>query len=314
MNRQPGSQISSIPGSGKVNNGKPSWAASPSHVFYHFGTSGLSVAVATGVTHPLDVLKVRLQMQLVGQKGPLIGMGKLFVQVLKNEGPRSMYLGLTPSLTRSVVYGGLRLGLYEPTKYVCDWAFGSTNIFVKLASGAFAGGFATALTNPVEVLKVRLQMNPNLGRGPIGELRRIVSEEGVRALWKGVGPAMARAASMTASQLATYDESKQILIKWTPLEEGFHLHLISSMVAGTVSTIITAPMDMIKTRLMLQRESKEAGNYKNGFHCAYQVLRTEGPRGLYKGGLAIYARLGPQTTITFILVEKLRKLAGLNAI
>lgn len=47
----------------------------------------------------------------------------------------------------------------------------------------------------------------------------------------------------------------------------------SSMVAGTVSTLITAPMDMIKTRLMLQRESKEVGNYKNGFHCAYQVFK-----------------------------------------
>ncbi|XP_050265596.1 uncharacterized protein LOC126709413 [Quercus robur] len=311
MDNQPGSQKSSIiPGSGKVNN----WAASPSHLCYHFGTSGLSVAVATGVTHPLDVLKVRLQMQLVGQRGPLTGMGNLSVHILKNEGPRSMYLGLAPALTRSVAYGGLRLGLYEPSKYVCEQVFGSTNIFVKIASGAFAGGFATALTNPVEVVKVRLQMNPNLRRGPIGELRRIVSEEGIRALWKGVGPAMVRAASMTASQLSTYDESKRILIRWSPLEEGFHLHLISSMVAGTVSTLITAPMDMIKTRLMLQRESKEVGNYKNGFHCAYQVLRTEGPRGLYKGGLAIFARLGPQTMITFILVEKLRKLAGLDAI
>ncbi|XP_023903412.1 uncharacterized protein LOC112015258 isoform X2 [Quercus suber] len=311
MDNQPGSQKSSIiPGSGKVNN----WAASPSHLCYHFGTSGLSIAVATGVTHPLDVLKVRLQMQLVGQRGPLTGMGNLLVHTLKNEGPRSMYLGLAPALTRSVVYGGLRLGLYEPSKYVCEQVFGSTNIFVKIASGAFAGGFATALTNPVEVVKVRLQMNPNLRRGPIGELRRIVSEEGIRALWKGVGPAMARAASMTASQLSTYDESKRILIRWSPLEEGFHLHLLSSMVAGTVSTLITAPMDMIKTRLMLQRESKEVGNYKNGFHCAYQVLRTEGPRGLYKGGLAIFARLGPQTMITFILVEELRKLAGLDAI
>ncbi|KAK4558550.1 hypothetical protein RGQ29_008041 [Quercus rubra] len=311
MDDQPGSQKSSIiPGSGKVNN----WAASPSHLCYHFGTSGLSIAVATGVTHPLDVLKVRLQMQLVGQRGPLTGMGNLLVHILKNEGPRSMYLGLAPALTRSVVYGGLRLGLYEPSKYVCEQVFGSTNIFFKIASGAFAGGFATALTNPVEVVKVRLQMNPNLRRGPIIELRRIVSEEGIRALWKGVGPAMTRAASMTASQLSTYDESKRILIRWSPLEEGFHLHLISSMVAGTVSTLITAPMDMIKTRLMLQRESKEVGNYKNGFHCAYQVLRTEGPRGLYKGGLAIFARLGPQTMITFILVEKLRKLAGLDAI
>lgn len=77
---------------------------------------------------------------------------------------------------------------------------------------------------------------------------------------------------------------------------------------------MTTPIDMIKTRLMLQRESKRAGSYKNGLHCAYQVMLTEGPLALYKGGLAIFARLGPQTTITFIVCEKLRQLAGLNAI
>lgn len=39
-----------------------------------------------------------------------------------------------------------------------------------------------------------------------------------------------------------------------------------------MSTIITAPIDMVKTRLMLQRKSKRAGSYKNGLHCAYQVV------------------------------------------
>ncbi|XP_031250848.1 mitochondrial substrate carrier family protein ucpB isoform X1 [Pistacia vera] len=292
---------------------KQIWSATPSHILSHFGTSGLAVAVATGVTHPLDVLKVRLQMQLVGQRGPLTGMGQLFVQMLKNEGPKSLYLGLTPALARSLLYGGLRLGLYEPSKYACDWAFGSTNILVKIASGAFSGATATALTNPTEVLKVRLQMSSNTSLGPIAEMQRLISEEGIRALWKGVGPAMARAAALTASQLATYDESKRILIRWTPLEEGFHLHLISSSIAGLVSTLITAPVDMVKTRLMLQRESRTVGSYKNGFHCAYQVMRTEGLRALYKGGFAVFARLGPQSTITFILCEKLRKLAGLDA-
>lgn len=34
---------------------------------------------------------------------------------------------------------------------------------------------------------------------------------------------------------------------------------------------MTAPVDMVKTRLMLQRESKKVGMYRNGFHCAYQV-------------------------------------------
>ncbi|KAJ0113311.1 hypothetical protein Patl1_01111 [Pistacia atlantica] len=292
---------------------KQIWSATPSLILSHFGTSGLAVAVSTGVTHPLDVLKVRLQMQLVGQRGPLTGMGQLFVQMLKNEGPKSLYLGLTPALARSLLYGGLRLGLYEPSKYACDWAFGSTNILVKIASGAFSGATATALTNPTEVLKVRLQMSSNTSLGPIAEMQRLISEEGIRALWKGVGPATARAAALTASQLATYDESKRILIRWTPLEEGFHLHLISSSIAGLVSTLITAPVDMVKTRLMLQRESRKVGSYKNGFHCAYQVMRTEGLRALYKGGFAVFARLGPQSTITFILCEKLRKLAGLDA-
>ncbi|OVA04382.1 C2 calcium-dependent membrane targeting [Macleaya cordata] len=255
-----------------------------SYAAYHFGSSGMAVTTATGVTHPLDVLKVRLQMQLVGQRAPLTGLGKLFSQIMKIEGPGALYLGLTPALTRSVLYGGLRLSLYEPSKYVCEWASGTSNILVKIASGAFSGAIATALTNPAEVLKVRLQMNPNLGReGAIREMQKIASEEGIRALWKGVGPAMARAAALTASQLATYDEAKQALIRWTPLEEGFHLHLISSTIAGTVSTLVTAPVDMIKTRLMLQRASNTTGSYKNGFHCAYQVVSTEGPRALYKG-------------------------------
>lgn len=65
-------------------------------------------------------------------------------------------MGLAPALIRSLIYGGLRLGLYEPSKYVCDYVIGSTNILVKIASGAFSGAIATGLTNPAEVLKVQL--------------------------------------------------------------------------------------------------------------------------------------------------------------
>lgn len=53
-------------------------------------------------------------------------------------------------------------------------------------------------------------MNTKSAGAPIKELRKVASEEGVLALWKGVGPAMARAAALTATQLATYDESKQV--------------------------------------------------------------------------------------------------------
>lgn len=85
---------------------------------------------------------------------PGLVQGKLSMQVVKSEGLRALYLGLTPALMRSVLYGGLRLGLYEPSKYVCELAFESRNVLMKIVSGAFSGAVATALTNPVEVLKV----------------------------------------------------------------------------------------------------------------------------------------------------------------
>jgi len=44
------------------------------------------------------------------------------------------------------------------------------------------------------------------------------------------------------------------------------------VVAGLVSTLITAPMDMIKTRLMLQQGSESTKTYRNGFHCGYKVM------------------------------------------
>ncbi|KAJ6844301.1 mitochondrial substrate carrier family protein ucpB [Iris pallida] len=213
------SSISSSTTTGDVVGRSKPDRSSVRYAAYNFGTSGAAVAVATAVTHPLDVLKVRLQMQLAGQRGPLIGMGETFKRIIKFEGHRALYLGLAPSLFRSVLYGGLRIGLYEPSKSLCNLIFDSTNIFLKIASGAFSGAFATALTNPTEVLKVRLQMNSNSGKGTVIEIRKIVSEEGVAALWKGVGPAMARAGALTASQMATYDESKQALLRWTPLQE-----------------------------------------------------------------------------------------------
>lgn len=74
--------------------------------------------------------------------------------MIKVEGPGSLYLGIAPALTRSLLYGGLRLGLYEPCKHACEHVFDSSNFAFKFASGAVSGALATALTNPTEVLKV----------------------------------------------------------------------------------------------------------------------------------------------------------------
>ena len=78
------------------------------------------------------------------------------MNMVRNEGIQSLYKGIVPSLLRSAVYGGLRLGLYEPCKGAMDWALDCTNILTKVTAGALSGAIATVTTNPMEVLKVRI--------------------------------------------------------------------------------------------------------------------------------------------------------------
>ncbi|RWW08641.1 hypothetical protein BHE74_00012666 [Ensete ventricosum] len=76
-------------------------------------------------------------------------------------------------------------------------------------------------------------------------------------------------------------------------------HFSTSGTAVAVATAVTHPL----------------GTQFPFFFCFFfWVVLTEGFGALYKGGSATFARLGPQTTITFIVCEKLRELAGMKAI
>ncbi len=74
----------------------------------------------------------------------------------------------------------------------------------------------------------------------------------MRGLWKGTVPNMQRAAILTASQLSSYDAFKHAVLDRGWLREGLLLHSVSSIFAGTVCAVTTAPVDNVKTRLMNQ--------------------------------------------------------------
>ena len=73
-------------------------------------------------------------------------------------------------------------------------------------------------------------------------LRSIAAEQGVAGLYKGWAVTSARAAVLTSAQIGTYDSVKRnIMMDVFGLEDGFALHLGSSMVAGLVTTTATNP-------------------------------------------------------------------------
>jgi len=125
---------------------------------------------------------------------------------------------------------------------------------------------------------------------------------GFPALFNGLSPNVFRAMLMTSGQLATYDVFKQYLVSTVYFKDDVYTHFTSSLMAGFVATLITAPADLIKTRIM----NAKKGYYKGIFDCLLRVWLSEGSRGLFKGFVPAYVRQGPHTMITFLVLEQLK--------
>ena len=73
---------------------------------------------------------------------------------------------------------------------------------------------------------------------------------GVKGFWNGVKPTMIRAMLLNSTKLGTYDTIKHGIIDGGYLEDGKRCQFVASVFAGFFMTVVTSPMDNIKTRIM----------------------------------------------------------------
>jgi dicarboxylate transporter 10 len=191
--------------------------------------------------------------------------------------------------------------------------------FPTLVAISSAAGFLGGLVgNPADVLNVRMQHDAALPEAEqrkykhaIDGLVRVIREEGVASLWRGVWPNSMRAALMTASQLASYDFFKQIILAQTPLTDGTTTHFAASFLAGFVATTVCSPVDVIKTRIMSASEGQGLAK------LMVDTYQTEGAGWMFRGWVPSFIRLGPQTIATMIFLEQhkraYRYLKGIDA-
>lgn len=229
-----------------------------------------------------------------------------FVHVFKSDGVSGLYRGLSASLLRQITYSTTRFGVYEELKTRSRNPTFPTLIAIASASG-FLGGIAG---NPADVLNVRMQHDAALPveqrrnyNNAIDGLIRMTREEGWRALFRGVWPNSMRAVLMTASQLASYDGFKRVLISHTPLEDNLTTHFSASFLAGFVATTVCSPVDVIKTRIMSSH-----GESKSLAKLLADVYRLEGVGWAFRGWVPSFIRLGPHTIATFLFLEQHKKI------
>ncbi|KAK9843973.1 hypothetical protein WJX81_000833 [Elliptochloris bilobata] len=249
---------------------------------------------------------MQLQKASFGTAAAAPGSVATVVSLVRNEGIFALYSGFAPAVLRGLTYGGVRLGAYGPVKSLLSRGDDSSSILRKLTAGCISGAVAAAATNPIDLIKTRLQAKGSPYRSSTDVVRHIVREHGVRGLWVGSTPSMARAAVLTSVQCAVYDGTKRWWMAATGMTDGPATHLGASMVTGLATTTATTPVDVVKTNMF-------AGGvrYTSAWACAADIVRSDGPLGLLKGWLVQYLRLGPQTVVIFVVMEKLRTLSGL---
>lgn len=174
------------------------------------------------------------------------------------------------------------------------------------STSGFLGGIAG---NPADVLNVRMQHDAALPpaerrnyKHAVDGLARMVREEGMQSLWKGVWPNSLRAVLMTASQLASYDIFKGMLLEKAGMKDNLNTHFSASFLAGFVATTICSPVDVIKTRVMSAKESESIVS------LLATVTRNEGLGWMFRGWVPSFIRLGPHTIATFLFLEQHKKL------
>ncbi|KAK8189285.1 putative mitochondrial oxaloacetate transporter [Phyllosticta capitalensis] len=285
-----------------------------------FIAGGIAACGAVTVTHSFETVKIRLQLQgeLQAKKdAPKMYRGVLhgISVILKNEGPKGLFRGINCAYIYQILLNGCRLGFYEPIRgTLTSILYKDANVQsfgLNIFSGASSGILGAAAGSPFFLIKTRLQSySPFL---PVGTqhkyrnawdgMKQIYGNEGIKGLYRGVGPAMVRTGFGSSVQLPTYFFAKRRLVRHLGMEEGPGLHLASSTASGFVVCCVMHPPDTVMSRMYNQ-----TGNLYNGaFDCLFRTIKTEGVLAVYKGFFAHLARILPHTILTLSLAEQTNK-------
>uniref|UniRef100_A0A8C0EE48 Solute carrier family 25 member 14 n=1 Tax=Bubo bubo TaxID=30461 RepID=A0A8C0EE48_BUBBB len=206
---------------------------------------------------------------------------------------------IAPALLRQASYGTIKIGIYQSLKRLFVDRLEDETLLINVICGVVSGVISSAIANPTDVLKIRMQAQGSLFQGGmIGSFIDIYQQEGTRGLWRGVVPTAQRAAIVVGVELPVYDITKKHLILSGLMGDTIFAHFVSSFTCGLAGAIASNPVDVVRTRMMNQRAIVGSTElYKGTLDGLVKTWKSEGFFALYKGFWPNWLRLGPWNII-----------------
>ncbi|KAL5612670.1 hypothetical protein BROUX41_004235 [Berkeleyomyces rouxiae] len=284
------------------------------------GGAGMMEALAC---HPLDTIKVRMQLSRRGRQPgkPARGFIRTGTEIVKKETPLALYKGLGAVMTGIVPKMAIRFTSFEAYKGLLADSSGTVSSGSTFLAGLAAGVTeAVAVVTPMEVIKIRLQAQHHSMADPLDvpkyrnaahALYTVVREEGASALYRGVSLTALRQGSNQAVNFTAYTAFKDALFRWQPEIDGGKLPswqtTLIGLVSGAMGPLSNAPIDTIKTRLQKTPAEPGVSAWQRIVSIAKDMFKQEGFHAFYKGITPRIMRVAPGQAVTFTVYEFLRE-------
>lgn len=267
--------------------------------------AGGSAVITVSFIHPIDVVKTRLQVSGGDSRNyKSLGVSGTVKVIIKEEGFKSFWKGISAAWMREASYTSLRLGLYGPIKNAMGIK-NDSSFFMKFTAGSLAGAIGSTVGNPFDVVKTRMMASEGKNK-PLGKIfKEIIQKQGMKGLYRGLEANIMRAMVLNGTKMSCYDNIKLSLLKNKIVKKkGVLLETLSAFGAGFFMTCTVAPFDKIRTRLMNQ--PVDAKIYKGFIDCFSKIVAKEGPRGLWVGFIPIWGRFAPTTTCQLVIFSQMK--------
>ncbi|KAL4202222.1 hypothetical protein AMTRI_Chr02g220010 [Amborella trichopoda] len=281
--------------------------------------------VQSAVLHPITVVKTR--MQVAGAGLSHMPASSVFRDILRKDGIPGIFRGFGTSAIGSLPGRVLCLTAFEVSKdSVLKYTEDSD--MPEATRIAMANGVAGMISNivscvyfvPLDVICQRLMVQGLPGmtvyKGPFDVIPKVLATEGFRGLYRGFGMAVVTYSPVSALWWGSYGAAQHAI--WRGLGYGdeteqkpSHLEMVTvqaaaGTMAGACSSLITTPLDTIKTRLQVMDDYGEGR--PTVLKTARNLLKEDGWKGFYRGFGPRFLNMslwGTSMIVTYELIKRL---------
>uniref|UniRef100_A0A8C7YDJ6 Solute carrier family 25 member 25b n=1 Tax=Oryzias sinensis TaxID=183150 RepID=A0A8C7YDJ6_9TELE len=280
----------------------------------HLVAGGGAGAASRTCTAPLDRLKVLMQVHASKSNSMQIVGG--FGQMIREGGVRSLWRGNGINVIKIAPESAIKFMAYEQIKRLIGSNQETLGIMERFVAGSLAGAISQSSIYPMEVLKTRLALR-RTGQfaGIMDCAKHIIRKEGVAAFYKGYVPNMLGIIPYAGIDLAVYETLKNSWLQRFATDSanpGVFVLLACGTTSSTCGQLASYPLALVRTRMQAQA-SLEGGPQMTMTGLFKQIVRTEGPLGLYRGLAPNFMKVIPSVSISYVVYEYLKIALGVQS-